>query len=255
MESFVKSGIRYSKSQRAGLFVFVSGLILFEIFSLKLNFNTTEDELAVVVQSEIYGNSDRSELNETFKLSNFDPNDLDQQGWMKLGFSEKQTNTIIKYKYSLGGYFSDKQQLSECFVISEKKFAEIEAYIEFGDFEKYKNQNSDFKFADSNQKINYKKFNPNQYSQKDWQNIGFSEKQAASIIKYKMSLGGNFSSLEQIKSCYMISEKKFNEMKPYIILTSVASKPKQSVQDNSSIQLIDAEENPTVSGTIEIIEE
>lgn len=255
MESFVKSGIRYSKSQRAGLFVFVSGLVLFEIFSLKLNFNKTEDELAVVVQSEIYGNSDRSELNEIFKFSKFDPNELDQQGWMKLGFSEKQTNTIIKYKYSLGGYFSSKQQISECFVISEKKFAEIEAYIEFGDFEKFKNQNSDFKFADSNQKINYKKFNPNQYSQKDWQNIGFSEKQSASIIKYKMSLGGNFSSLEQIKSCYMISEKKFNEMKPYIVLTSVASKPKPVVQDNSSIQLIDAEKNPTVSGTIEIIEE
>lgn len=62
-----------------------------------------------------------------------------------------------------------------------------------------------------------------------------------------MSLGGNFSSLEQIKSCYMISEKKFNEMKPYIVLTSVASKPKPVVQDNSSIQLIDAEKNPTVS--------
>jgi len=255
MGSFTKSRIRYSKSQRAGLFVFAFGLILFEIFSLKLNFNKNEEDFAVVTKSEIIGESVQTEQSGKEVLSEFDPNQLDQQDWMKLGFSEKQSNTIIKYKYSLGGYFSNSQQLSECFVISEKKFAELKPYIVFGDFEKYKNQNSNFQFKDSNQKINYKKFNPNQYSQKDWQNIGFSEKQAVSIIKYKMSLGGNFSSLEQIKSCYMISERKFNEMKPYIVLTSVASKPKQSVRDNSSIKLIEAEENPTVSGTISIIED
>lgn len=255
MDSFAKSRIRYSKSQRAGLFVFAFGLILFEIFSLKLNFNKTEEDFAVVTKSEIIRGSEQTKQSGKSVMSEFDPNELDQQGWMKLGFSEKQSNTIIKYKYSLGGYFSGRQQLSECFVISEKKFAEIEPYIVFGDFEKFKNRNSNFQFADSSQKIYYKKFNPNQYSQKDWQNIGFSEKQAASIIKYKMSLGGNFGSIEQIKSCYMISERKFNEMKPYIVLTSVASKPKKSVQDNSSIQLIEAEENPAAPGTIEIIED
>lgn len=255
MDSFAKSGIRYSKSQRAGLFVFVFGLLMFEIFSLKLNFNKTEEEFAVVTKSEIVRTPLQSGQFDKTALSEFDPNELDQQDWMKLGFSEKQSNTIIKYKYSLGGYFSGRQQLSECFVISEKKFAEIEPYIVFGDFEKHKNQNSNFQSSDSNQKINYKKFNPNQYSQKDWQKIGFSEKQAASIIKYKMSLGGNFSSVDQIKSCYMISEKKFYEMRPYIVLASVASKPKKSFQDNSSIKLIETQDTLSESGTISIIED
>jgi len=255
MNSFAKSRIRYSKSQRTGLFVFVFGLIFFEILSLKLNFNEAEEYFAVITKPEIVGESQQTESAKESALSKFDPNELDQQGWMKLGFSEKQSNSIIKYKHSLGGYFSNSQQLSECFVISEKKFSEIEAYIVFGDFEKHKSGNSNSDDSASNQRINYKKFNPNQYSQKDWQNIGFSEKQAAIIIKYKMSLGGKFSSIEQIQSCFVISEWKFNEMKPYIVLTSAVSESKKSVQDNSSIKLIEVEENQTVSGTISIIEE
>jgi len=34
-------------------------------------------------------------------LSEFDPNDLDKNQWQKLGFSEKQTATILKYKKML----------------------------------------------------------------------------------------------------------------------------------------------------------
>ena len=44
-----------------------------------------------------------------------------------------------------------------------------------------------------------RKFNPDLYSESDWQNMGFSEKQAAAIVKYKNYLGGSFVSKEKFK--------------------------------------------------------
>ena len=51
-------------------------------------------------------------------LSDFDPNTLDKEQWQKLGFSEKQTATIMKYKDIVGGKFTSKEQLKKC---SEKQ--------------------------------------------------------------------------------------------------------------------------------------
>jgi hypothetical protein len=47
----------------------------------------------------------------------------------KLGFSEKQVKTILKYKNIVGGNFESKEQLKKCYAISEEKFAQIESYI------------------------------------------------------------------------------------------------------------------------------
>ena len=47
----------------------------------------------------------------------------------------------------------------------------------------------------------------------------FSEKQAATILKYKTKiLKGNFQSVEDLQKCFVISEEKFNELKPYVLI-------------------------------------
>src|SRR5690606_11261271 len=168
-------------------------------------------------------------------IEKFDPNKLSEEGWRGLGFSEKQVKTILKYKYSLGGHFSSKDQLKNCFVISEKKFAEIEPYIVVGKLEQKSFDHLDFySRKNSPSKFRYEKFNPNEYSQEDWQRIGFSEKQAATILKYKKLKGGKFISLEQIRNCYVISEEKFKEMKSYMILPVVKSKGEIRLLDVST---------------------
>ena len=145
---------------------------------------------------------------------NFDPNDLPQQGWEKLGFSPKQAEVIMKYKQIVGGKFTSKEQIRKCFVINDEKYNEMQTYILLP--EKSKQDLKQDKYQAK--KTTYSKFNPNNYSAKDWQQIGFSGKQAESILKYKNILGGQFKSKDQLKKCYMISDEKFTEMEPYIDL-------------------------------------
>ena len=51
----------------------------------------------------------------------------------------------------------------------------------------------------SKQKISYKPFNPNDYTENQWKNIGFSSKQAAT------------------KKIYVISDEKYKEIEPFLV--------------------------------------
>lgn len=234
MRTFAKSRIRYSKSQRLGIFAFILLIVIFQIFNWILNSSNPSSSHSLEIPPEvlsIYSPENSSHSTEKSALSKFNPNHLTSEEWMNLGFSEKQVATILKYKYSLGGNFSNKEEIQSCFVISESKFSEIEPYLIFDDIysvslnqSNYKESYSSNSSSNSTIKIQYSKFDPNDYSAQDWQKIGFSEKQAQSIIKYKFSLGGEFTSLHQIETAYVISEEKFLEMKPFILFKKNSNK-------------------------------
>lgn len=152
----------------------------------------------------------------------FDPNALDADGWKNLGFSEKQTATILKYREIVGGKFQSKEQLKKCYAISEEKFKELERFMILEE-----TSSSTFSFAGTSAKHSSSlkipgKFHPDQLSQHDWENMGYSEKQAAAILKYKNYLGGSFLSKEKLKECFIISEKQFQQMEPFVLLPETA---------------------------------
>lgn len=151
-------------------------------------------------------------------LSEFDPNDLDENQWQKLGFSEKQTSTILKYKQIVGGKFLSKEQFKKCYAVSEEKFGQLETFILLPETNSDEKGNSNFKGFEKKTISISRKFNPDQLSQNDWENIGFSEKQAAAILKYKSYLGGSFVSKEKFKECFIINEENYTKLEPYLIL-------------------------------------
>ncbi|WP_404986587.1 hypothetical protein ACI513_05895 [Chryseobacterium sp. M5] len=161
-------------------------------------------------------------ISESFTLgsfSEFDPNDLDEDQWQKLGFSEKQTATILKYKKIVGGKFLSKEQLKKCYAISEEKYSQLSSFILLPETNlDAKSGNSGFKTYEKKSLNITRKFNPDQLSQNDWENIGFSEKQAAAILKYKNYLGGSFVSKEKFKECFIINEENYAKLEPYLIL-------------------------------------
>ncbi len=152
-------------------------------------------------------------------LSEFDPNDLDENQWQKLGFSEKQTATILKYKKIVGGKFLSKEQLKKCYAISEEKYSQLGSFILLPETNlEAKSRNSGFKTYEKKSLNISRKFNPDQLSQNDWENMGFSEKQASAILKYKNYLGGSFVSKEKFKECFIINEENYTKLEPYLIL-------------------------------------
>ena len=176
-------------------------------------------------------------------LTEFDPNDLDEKKWKNLGFSEKQVKTILNYKKIVGGNFKSKAQFRKCYAVSPEKYEQLKDYILLPE------NNSEFRkqsFASHSyekKKLNIQgKFNPDHYSQNDWENLGFSAKQAAAILKYKAYLGGSFISKEKLKECFIINDEQFAQMVPYVILTAKTpenfankfekKKPKETVKIN-----------------------
>ncbi len=68
------------------------------------------------------------------------------------------------------------------------------------------------------QKLNPRPFDPNVMSYEQWIEMGLSEKQARTIEKYKAK-GGRFRVAEDFRKIYCISEKEFDELSPYIIIS------------------------------------
>lgn len=165
------------------------------------------------------------------QLESFNPNQLTFNEWKKLGFSDKQVQIILNYKELIGGRFSSKEQLARCYAISEQKFQELEAYILLPNKQ---DENRLTKYFSSKKKLNIKeKFDPNNFSVKDWQELGFTEKQAEAILKYKRYLGGNFKSKEQFKECFVISDENYALLFPYLILPDkITEKREKNVEIN-----------------------
>jgi len=152
-------------------------------------------------------------------LSDFNPNDLDESQWKNLGFSEKQVKTILKYKEIVGGNYISKEQFKKCYAISAEKYASLEKFILLPETKaESESQKSSYKTFEKKRLNITGKFNPDHYSQSDWENLGFSEKQAEAILKYKKYLGGSFVSKEKLKDCFMINSDQFAQMSPYLVL-------------------------------------
>lgn len=203
----------------SGLFL-VSGLYFFN--------SSKSPEQPILTFSE---NSD-SEHPSSAKsvITAFNPNDLSEDEWKNLGFSDRQVTTILKYKSVVGGNFSSKEQLKKCYSISAEKYHELEPYILLPDskakpsaytsFESNRYKNSSYSYANQQSRALTipGKFNPDLYNLNDFINLGFSEKQASSILKYKNYLGGSFLSKEKFKECFVISEENYRKLAPYLLL-------------------------------------
>ncbi|WP_123905644.1 helix-hairpin-helix domain-containing protein [Chryseobacterium sp. ERMR1:04] len=152
-------------------------------------------------------------------LSEFEPNDLDEKQWQNLGFTEKQIATILNYKKIVGGKFTSKEQLKKCYAFSPEKFSELESYIMLPETNKDSKSNHFKSFEKKSISISGK-FNPDHYSTTDWVKMGFSERQAEAIVKYKSYLGGSFISKEKFKECFIINDENYQKLEPYLILPS-----------------------------------
>ncbi len=179
-------------------------------------------------------------------LSEFNPNDLSLEQWQNLGFSEKQSETILKYKKMLGGSFSSKEEFKKCYAVSDEKYQMLESFILLPENEKSQNTRSfSSNFNTKNSLRISRKFNPDTYSLENWMNIGFTENQAKSILKYKNYLGGSFQSKEKFSACFVISAENYQKLKPFLLLPEKVEM--KNHQDSRSFATV---EKPTIHYTV-----
>jgi competence ComEA-like helix-hairpin-helix protein len=109
----------------------------------------------------------------------------------------------------------------------ERKFGQANSFYPF--------QNSD-KSNKKEAKYELFKFNPNKVDSATFVRLGIKPYIARNIIKYR-NKGGLFRTVDSFSKVYGISEEKFQELKPYIVLEEIQQKEDiTSVQKNDSTQ-------------------
>lgn len=215
----IKELLTFSKGERKGIIVLL--IILFIVISAKLfsgyfknyksyDFTDFETKVADFEQQLIHSRSSLSKKPPScFK---FNPNIASDSEFYELGLDNKQIQTIRNY-ISKGGRFEYRSDFKKIYTISDEFYAKLEAYIDLSLGEE--KVNKEYKVVKNPKSLFY--FNPNTASDDEWLKLGFSQKQVAVIRKY-ISRGGEFYEKDDLKKLYVIDEKKYKELEPYILI-------------------------------------
>ncbi|OCA79457.1 hypothetical protein BBH99_05975 [Chryseobacterium contaminans] len=179
------------------------------------------------------------EKKEIIVTGKFNPDLKTVHDWIKMGFSEKQAEAILKYKSYLGGSFISKEKFRECFIISPENYNKLVPYLLLPAKTPESFKMSATQYSEKI-KVKYYNFDPNRLDAEGWKALGFSEKQAQTIVNYRdKNLRGSFKNIDDIQKCFVISSEKFQEMKSFIKLNPETIKKEDIQQEKTDFSKTD----------------
>jgi competence protein ComEA len=149
-------------------------------------------------------------------LFRFDPNQIDQEQWQKLGLSAKQAQAIINYR-NKGGKFYKPADLQKMYTISPQKYQALLPYITIANTafaDKFEKKVFPEKAAYVKKELAIIEINSADTLQLD-EVKGIGAAFAKRITKYRERLGG-FYKKEQLMEVYGLDSIKFAEIKDQV---------------------------------------
>ncbi len=239
MNKFIKEYFNYSQREKRGILILLIIILLAFVFP-KVHHEFKKQELWDYTEFETQIDKFIAEQVEIKKKPNseakikgelffFDPNTLDKIGFLQLGFSKKQTNTIINYRKA-GGVFKKPGDFKKVYGISEKMHKIIQPYVRIKDINPKK------KYEEKSLAQEIARESYDDYIEKVKENIIFKEVEinsadslllttvrgigpvfAKRIINYRNYLGG-FHSLVQLKEVFGIDDSVYNGIAENLIV-------------------------------------
>ncbi|MDH5827272.1 ComEA family DNA-binding protein [Sphingobacterium faecium] len=234
-----------SRTEQNGFFVLFLMILVFISFPYFYNFlhptdfdsfeirDFTEDTSGVNSRhykrtSGEWANSKGSASNQlktAAKLFPFDPNRLDEDGWKRLGLSDKQVRVILNYR-NKGGQFYKKEDLAKIYSISPDEFKRLQDFIVIEQVSAYKQEEEKQEYQ-TVQKVAQKEFrlpppiiDVNLADTTAFIKLrGIGSVFANRIVSYRKSLGG-FVTVQQIKEIYGLPLETFEAIFPYLKISS-----------------------------------
>lgn len=231
MKQFLKEYFTFNRREQRGILVLLSIvllLLLFLFFSKyfvpykQYDFTAFEKEIKKIeeAQKQTMHSSEAKENNygendykvnypQKSELFNFNPNNLSEEDWEKLGLSGKQIKTIKNYE-SKGGKFYKKEDLKKIYGISETLYKLLEPYIQIP-------QSSDHLQSSSVPVITIELNSADSSELEKLKGIGpvFARK----IVNYRNKLGG-FVNIDQLREVYGLDSNLYQTISSQIILDS-----------------------------------
>lgn len=125
----------------------------------------------------------------------FDPNTVSVEDLQRLGFSEKQAQSIDNYRQK-GGEFRRKEDFAKSYVVADSVYKRLERFIDIPRLDINKADSAAFDALP-----------------------GIGPYFAAKMVSYREELGG-YSSTEQLLEIYNFSEERYERLKDLIVCST-----------------------------------
>lgn len=145
-------------------------------------------------------------------LFQFEPNRLSASKWVMLGFSEKQSSSILHY-VEKGGKFRVKDDLKKIYGLSDAKFHQLKPFILLPD----SLPRAEFKKSEADKARGFS-VEINSADSIQWDKLyGIGPVLASRIVRYRERLGG-FASADQIREVWGVQDTVFEKISKYLTL-------------------------------------
>lgn len=148
----------------------------------------------------------------------FDPNTLSEDGWKKLGVSDRTIKTIQKY-ISKGGRFRNPEDIERIYGLRKEQYQRLLPFVRIKVTDLEKKRNDDVYSKPSYSKTDHHAPSILDINTADTSLLialpGIGSKLANRIILFRDKLGG-FHSIEQIKEIYGLPDSTFQKIKPFM---------------------------------------
>ncbi len=244
---------KLSRTEQNGFFVLCTLILLLFSFPYMANFfNKTDydsytiqafslsEKAAIassdhqIAESSMRMNTPTKDVHTEKSLFQFDPNTLDQKGWMKLGFTEKQVKVLHNFR-DKGGKFYKKEDLAKIYSISLAEYKRLENFIAISPTFTHKQtqdrleNRASISNNDSGKKNLFITIDINTGDTTAFMILkGIGSTLSKRIVKYRESLGG-FVSIEQIKEVYGLPSETFEAILPNLKISPQASVAKLDI--------------------------
>lgn len=229
MKEFIKDYLTFNKQERRGIIILVLLIVIllvilnlpsffyqeetsdFAQFEKEINeFAAASDSVRFTEESQIQPEEEGS-LPERFY---FNPNQLSENDWMRLGLTAKQIKAVKNFE-AAGGRFTKKEDFKKIYVISEEFYNSVESFIKIPADSIGNNFNGAlFKKAEKKiLEIDINSADTNLFKKLRGIGTGYAKR----IIKYREALGG-FTSIDQIMEVYGLPPQLFDTISRYLTI-------------------------------------
>ncbi|MFI5220332.1 MAG: helix-hairpin-helix domain-containing protein [Bacteroidia bacterium] len=258
IKSHIKDYFTFTSRERNSLFILICISLLligglfyfrFEKPSTPIDFSEFEKEIDAFEKrltgdsiryaeerKQKFSRKDSAQSNLTVSetsLFNFNPNNLPDSLWIKLGLNERTVRTIKNYE-SKGGKFYKKEDVKKIYGLHEDMYARLEPFIILPETKSISKQKTETKkdSANNNQREQFTKipqpiivFDLNKATVEELKTLkGVGDFKANSIIKYKNMLGG-YVKKEQLLEAYGMTDSLYNEIKNHFEIKTKMIRP------------------------------
>ena len=176
---------------------------------------------------------------DTVRLFAFDPNEVTYEELRQLGMPKRTAAGLVKYR-AAGKVFAVPEDVALCYGVTDSMYARLKPYIVIGEAYRLRPRPQSGAVAPAvsaaPERTDTASFDPNALDAEGFVALGFSPRQAASIVRFREARGG-FRTAEDFAESYVVSEAMFDRLRDRIAIVPAEGRPAGRGAEHEAVSL------------------